>query len=281
MTFTIVIILSLIVVISLVFYIHRRKRRNMKKFQLLGLVYIKQIKKIISLVQAHRGLTTAWKNGDSSQHTKLVKLKQQISQETQKLVTSSVSENERFEAFSDHWQRLVKIDETISSSNSFEQHTKMIKNLAYMLEDTAEAHHLTASFVTEFINIGYIWRELIVAMESIGQSRAIGTGVATLQFCSSVDKIRLEFLIQSMTKVSDHTLQNLSYLSQEQNTHLKLIEKASKKINTLISVITKELLEEAEVSINNNSYFDLATHALAEIEEVFIHQIKQLNIALK
>jgi hypothetical protein len=88
-----------------------------------------------------------------------------------------------------------------------------------LLEDTAENAHLTADFLPELANIGYVWRELIIATESIGQSRAIGAAIAVQKSCSSVDKIKLNFLIQTMKNLTADTLKNLSYLPDESNSH--------------------------------------------------------------
>ena len=67
--------------IAALLYLQQIKAKDNKKAQQQGLDYISQIKKIITIVQQHRGLTAAWLNGDTKVTTQLVILKQLISKE--------------------------------------------------------------------------------------------------------------------------------------------------------------------------------------------------------
>jgi len=275
-----IIIVLVSVVIATIFVIKKEKLNRNKKAQQLGVEYIHQIKKIITSVQQHRGLTAGWLNGDTKVKTKLAVLKQSISQDIKKLAYTPVYQNERWAAFSDHWDRLLNLNSKSSITNSFDQHTMMIRNLAYLLEDTAENAYLTVDFLPKLTNIGYVWRELILATESIGQSRAIGVGIAVKHNCSSVDKIRLNFLIQTMAKTTAHTLQNLPCLSEQKTTHEELITEATDKMHKLMKVIEVQLINAEKININNSLYFDIATDAMTKMNDIFDHQLKQLQIVL-
>jgi len=270
----------IVLAITVIFAVQHKKKANHKKMQQRGLAHLGQIKKIITYVQQHRGLMAAWLNGDTSVEEQLKVLKQNITQESALLAATLVYKNERWIAFTDHWQRLIHVKSTPAVSSSFEQHTMMVRNLTYLLEDVAEKSHLTADYLTEFANIGYIWRELILATENIGQSRAIGTGVAAQKFCSSVDKIRLNFLIQTMTEVTEQTLQQLSYFPEEKSLHTELVQKATEKMNELTRVIAIELVNTQKITIDNQQYFQLATDTMVTMNNIFEHQVKQLNTAL-
>lgn len=274
-----VIIIGIAITVILVIVIVQaiRKANSVKEYKNEGINNIILLNSLINHIQEHRGLTIAWLNGDDSVKNKIECLKVNISEKKQQLSITLVHKNERYEAFSDHWQRLFKLDKSTSISNSFDQHTMMIRNLAYLLEDTAEQFHLTTNYINELDNIGYVWRELILAIESIGQCRAIGTGVATLKFCSSVDKIRLEFLIQRMTYLCEHTIQNLSYLEAEKANHSKLVKIATDSTNQLISTMSKELVNTEKVTIDNSEYFSLASMAMSKMSAIFEHQIKQVK----
>lgn len=260
-----------------IFFVNQLRQNKKRKIQQQGIVFIGQIKSLITLVQQHRGLMSAALNGDTKVSTKLSLLKQKISLLIKELEMTPVQANERWSAFADHWQRLLKLDNKPSAENSFEQHTMMIRNLAYLLEDTAEKAFLTADFVPAMPNIGYVWRELVLATENIGQSRALGTGVAVQSFCSSVDKVRLNFLTQTMTKVADHALQHLSYLPEERSIHQQLIASATNKMNQLIETISNDLVNASNITVDNGVYFELATDTMKEMNDIFDHQVKQLH----
>lgn len=276
-----IIITCLVVfIIAGIFFIKQKKRSNKKRIQQQGIIYIGEIKNLITFVQQHRGLMSAWLSGDTSVQTKLVQLKQKISQIHKGLATSPVSKNERLTGFNDHWQRLLQLNNKPSVANSFEQHTMMIRNLAYLLEDTAEISYLTADHLDVLPNIGFVWRELVLATESIGQSRALGTGVAAQQFCSSVDKIRLNFLTQTMADTTKNTLQQLSSLPHEQSTHKVLVATATNQMHQLINTISDELVNAKKVLVDSSDYFDLATNTMQQMNAIFDHQMKQLQTSL-
>ena len=276
----IIIIVLVAIIVLATFFIKKSKADKNEKRQHQGLDCIKKIKKIITLVQQHRGLNSAWLNGDTKLNSQLATLEQLVSQEINALALSAVSINERWIGFVDHWGRFIHSDKKSSVTNSFEQHTLMIRNLAYLLEDTAENAHLTADFLPELANIGYVWRELIIATESIGQSRAIGAAIAVQKNCSSVDKIKLNFLIQTMKNLTADTLKNLSYLPDESNSHRELVKKATEKINQLIDVVTLELVDSTSITIESSHYFELATDSILKMNDIFDHQVKQVRTVL-
>lgn len=275
-----IIITSIIFAISLMLVVSYKKSKNSKYTQKNGLSYIQDIKIIITLVQQHRGLSAALLNGDSSAQNKLALLREKVSTQKKLLNEPLFIKNERWGAFLDHWERLIQQNSNTSVANSFEQHTMMIRNLAYLLEDTAEMSYLTADFLPKFKKIGYVWRELVLATESIGQSRALGTGITTKKLCSNVEKVRLNFLIKTMKNTTEHTLQQLSFLPEEQQTHRNLVNNATESILQLITMIEYELIQAEKITIESTSYFNLATDTIEKMNAIFDNQIKQLHQTL-
>ncbi|WP_426360336.1 hypothetical protein ACPUVO_09025 [Pseudocolwellia sp. HL-MZ19] len=259
------------------FAIRKIKKNKVKASQLTGINYITQLKPLISLVQQHRGLTSAWLNGDESVKAKRNSLQKDIKQVIHLLNTTDLKMNERWMSFSDHWERMLEFRIKPSVSNSFDQHCSLIKNLSYLLEDTSEAYFLTSEHHNGFPNIGYAWRELVVLTENIGQARAIGTGVSVQKHCSSVDKIRLNFLAENMKNISADTLDGLHYLPDEIEKHNSYIKTAKSKIKALTLVIEKDLVNTVEITLKNQDYFAMATTTITAFDDIFYHQVEQLK----
>lgn len=263
--------------VFIVAMIKRSKNNKIRNIQLEGIHYITELKPLISLVQQHRGLTNAWLNGDNEALPKLSKLKNEIKIKMDKLSHSELSTNERWISFNDHWHRIINYQNKALLVNSFEQHCLLIKNLSYLLEDTSETYLLTAEYCSELPNIGYTWRELVLSAENIGQARAIGTSVCVQKYCSSVDKIRLNYLSENINKMTNSTLYKLHYLPEEVNKHDDKINIAVLKMDELIHVITKELVNCEIITLDHQSYFDLATSTIAAFDDIFNHQVEQIK----
>ncbi|WP_298942194.1 nitrate- and nitrite sensing domain-containing protein [uncultured Psychromonas sp.] len=271
-----IIILLLIILFSV--WLHHYKTKQQKALCVQGLDNISHIKLLISAIQTHRGLSSAFLNGDQSKQAMLTTIEQQVNNEIKYLEAQrTLDEKGRWGSFIDHWERLKQHDKARDADNSFKQHTQLIANLLYLLEDEAERGYLNAGSFPTLPNIGFVWRELVVTTEIIGQSRAIGTGVATSKTCSSVHKIRLSFLQQNMQKTINSTLPKLSSLERFTGEHKALLKVAKLKMEFLSSTIERELISADKISINQDEYFALATDSIKALDSIFNHQIEQIQ----
>jgi len=274
--FICLIVLMLIVLFFVA--LHHYKIKKQKALQVQGLMNISHIKRLISFIQNHRGLSSALLNGDSSKQIPLKSLEQQVDIEVSFLKDqAAIQATSRWSGFIDHWGRLTKQNSERDSENSFKQHTQLISNLLYLLEDEAERSHLNAACLAELQTIGYVWRELVVTTETIGQSRAIGTGVATSKVCSSVHKIRLSFLQQHIKVTMNETLSKLSSLDAFSKKHSELLNIAKSKMEFFSNTIENELINANPITINQDEYFALATDSIKALDDIFDHQMQQIE----
>lgn len=251
----------------------KTKKSDVHTHQLTGIELVEHVKNLIGLLQKHRGLSAAWCQGDSKVVPELGQIKSEIKR-IMLALEPSISGSDRWGGFCDHWSRLAANKGDVTAENSFKQHTHMISNVLYLLEDVAEMHHLSSDFFPEYNNIGYVWRELLSITESVGQSRAVGTASVTAGVCSSVERIRLKFLRQHITQVSEKVLKNLTAPDKEMN---NLIEDGLRKTRFLTSAIVNEILDTDEITMSRNDYFELATDTMASLNKVFEYQLKQIK----
>ncbi|WP_435237547.1 hypothetical protein ACR30L_08305 [Psychromonas sp. PT13] len=271
-------IVLIVLILACVIFSHYYQLKRKVRLQKEGLTIILHVKALLGLIQAHRGVSSAWLNGDKSKHASLVVLEQQINEELDYLhQQKTIIENSRWDSFIDHWGRLIKYDAGCDIDNNFHQHTQLIVGLLYLLEDCAEFHCLNAIALPKLPAIGLVWRELVGATESIGQSRGIGAGVATRKRCSSVNKIRLSFLQQNIQKTTNQTLTKLSSLDEFTAKHVDLLNVAQLKMMALSDTIDKELIETDNITINQDVYFALATDCIKAIDNIFELQVQQIE----
>lgn len=269
-----------VILTLVVAFIHNNKVKKNKNLQLDGLNNIGSLKALISSVQKHRGLSSAKLNGDLAKTAELATIERTIHNVCADLTQTKVVSTNRWLSFQDHWSRLTTNYSELDPQNNFKQHTTMIANLLYLLEDEAESSHLSSMSLPNMPNVGYVWRELVASTETIGQSRAIGVGVATMGYCNSVDKIRLSFLEQHITKTSNDTLSKLSCLDGFRQQHKDLLTSAQNKMTILSLTIEDELIQKPTVNINPNEYFTLATSTISAIDDIFNNQLEQIKLAL-
>lgn len=249
------------------------KKKKLRALQLSGVDQVEKIKLLISLLQSHRGLSAAKCQQDSSVDKQLTALKNKIQQQSIHL-GHVIPNQERWLAFTDHWQRLGTDQGAKLAENNFKQHTHMIANVIYLLEDVAQYHALNINELPNFRHVSLLWGELVNVIECVGQSRAVGTGAVTAGRCNSVELIRLKFLIKHINELSFTVLKELK---QVVGVPKSLISDSYDSIEQLTTTISTKIIDCDTIDITRVEYFDLATKVMEVLDQVFDHQVKQLK----
>jgi hypothetical protein len=272
------IIILLIFILAITYLKVILSKKDNLKIQRQGLLNIRSLKQLIYLIQQHRGMTAAYLNGEQEMLPKINGIRQRIQENINKSDLIVDKDNERWWGFIDHWQRLST--GCTSAENSFVQHTLLINNLLYLLEDEAEKGLLFSQFLPQFPQAGYVWREVIGSTEMIGQIRAIGVGVATKKICSSTDNIRLSFLQQQISGVIKTVLQQLYCLPQYLEEHNKLINITQNQTKIFLSTVDQAFLSADKITLDQQVYFEQASLVINSIDDVLEHQLTQITNSL-
>lgn len=270
--------LVLICSILMVSFFLISQKSKMIKTQSLGLLQIKGLKTLIVLIQKHRGMTSGIISGDNSLKPELAKVSGDIHREVNKLQQEQdLADNERWLGFLEHWEKLQSQALTLTPDNCFKQHTLLISNLLFLLEDKAEQQLLSATYTPNFSYVGVLWRELLHVSECIGQARALGTSVLASEQCTSVAKIRLTFLHQKIESISD-SVYHIMDVSGGSSKELPIqLDEAKRKVTEFIQLIKEELLTDGVSQVSAQSYFNTATSALDAYILIFDTQVELIS----
>ncbi|MCU4675779.1 nitrate- and nitrite sensing domain-containing protein [Catenovulum sp. 2E275] len=261
--------------------LHTAKKRRSQ--QVCGIEQILLLRNLISTIQKHRGLSVAYIRGDKSVLSEIKQLVNLCAQISHQLAQNGLIL--KFEGWAinlEHWQRLHQKIADLTPEQSIFQHTQLIGNLLYLLEDMAEHYQLTSATMHHFPNIGLLWRELLQVSEYIGQARALGTGVATAKSCTRVEKIKLGFLYQKIEEVSQFTYQNfVNNAKQTEQSSMNQLKAAHQKIADLCQTIKCQMIESEQISLDAKQYFALATETMNAVNQVFDLEINKIKADLK
>jgi len=204
---------SLLITIS-IYFLQTKQRNALKQQQITGFQVLTQLRRLLTSVQQHRGLSNGLLNGDLnlasrlSQHTALVNdIINCINQNYKTAVLDEKSQPlSRWQSITEHWPRLAQNTRKLTPENSLQQHNKLILNILYFIDDISEQHQIYKIADMQGESMHHDWLELLFTAESIGQIRAIGTGVAAGKECTSVERIRLNYLCHSLQQSLDDGL---------------------------------------------------------------------------
>lgn len=260
----VVMITTAVLIIVLLISLTIRDRRISKNRFIEGLIWLQKLRQILSLIQQHRGLSNGYVCGDHNLATRIHPLQSKINLQAMTLSKHGpwISQNPDWEAIQEHWQRLSTGFDKLNSSNNLAQHSKLISSILYLIDDCAEQHQLYEVKDQDQRSIRYLWQDLLVTAENVGQARAIGTGVAATGHCTSVNRIRLSYLHQA--------IENVSQQNQDIN---------NAALKELLDLLSQKIIVD-NPSINANDYFDAATLALEEVLVRFDETLAELKLVI-
>ena len=257
--FSLLFILLPLIFITFIFYCLHRRRVIVGRLVDQGLNYVRVMRILLTHVQQHRGLTTGFLNGNQDAKAEIQALQHKIRKEIVEVNNLGVwvQANEKWRSILDHWSRLSSHYASGEAMNNLKQHNQLIANILYFIENIADAHHLDSKAPAAF---AHQWRSLLFIAESIGQARALGTGVVAKGECSSVLRIQLNHL---RNKIASHTGE---YLSPQ----------ACAEIEQLLHCIETDVVID-QPTISPKAYFQLATRSLERVMEQFDQYIDGLR----
>ncbi len=236
-----------------------RKKRQATLLFTQGIEYIKLLRGLLTFVQQHRGLTTGFINGNFGAKPEIENIALKIKRVMIELDQAGdwIRGNVKWSSLVDHWTRLGLSYLQGDADNNFKQHNILIANLLYLIDDVADAHHLS-KITGDAMDTD--WRYLLSIAEYIGQARALGTGVAAKGECSSVLRIQLNHLRNKIASSVDSSWP----------------DKSRVEIQQLLRCIETELIIERP-SIQAVDYFTLASRCIEHVLDQFDRQIDRLQ----
>jgi nitrate/nitrite sensing protein len=235
-----------------------RKKQRLKR-QAIGLSWLQSLRRLLSHIQQHRGLSNGFLNGGKDLLKDIHPLQRKISVDIGNIacIDAWIESNERWQSITQHWARLAGGFERNSAENNLTQHNNLIQSVLYLIDDMAQFHDLLLLKDEHNRPFHLSWRELLSAAEFIGQARAIGTGVAAAGSCDSISRIRLNYLCQ---KINENTTRVWHDLAPQESQRLS--------VDKLIACIDEQVVHE-RVGIQAADFFDVASQALDSLHEQY------------
>ncbi|SEF58253.1 nitrate- and nitrite sensing domain-containing protein [Vibrio hangzhouensis] len=257
------IVVMLFVALGVVVIVWKRGSALSKsqKVRQSGLAHLTTLRQLLAAIQQHRGITNGVLCGDDKLQSRLPALQSDINNHLQTLarLDDGVRNTNSWRSVEENWPRVrVQFKKWSAEQNLF-SHNQLLASLLESVEECAQHYRLTELPQKEGESIALLWNDLLRVAECVGQARALGTGVAAKAACSSVERIRLKYLHQSIHRFV--TVQNHS----DYPTVKRLLGTIENKVLVLVP------------SVAAVDYFDDATAALDEVFRVFDERVTALS----
>ncbi|MES0371623.1 MAG: diguanylate cyclase [Mariprofundaceae bacterium] len=264
---------------------------NKTELEKVGLEYISSLSGFLELLAQHRGITNAYLSGDRSFEQTII-LKRVEMDRRAKLSNAVVQKFRKEIGFEKEWQIILQTwaalrdnSMLISSSESWDRHTKLI---ARIIELNRKAYFKSNLFLDNedasrhLIEVTF--DHLPLKIEFIGQMRGKGSGFIIDRKISKQEGLVLTTYIANIKTHQEAIVDHVNYsLSSEKTTEVAfnkpLIEENLLTVSYLNLV--KNLLVNPSINITPADYFDLGTQSISANYELMKSIISHLDSNLQ
>ncbi len=266
--------ISIASVLLLVLAVRWRRQQRLQHRQLrLGLIHLSRLQQLIMLCQQHRGTSNAVVNGDQSLRPQLMNLQQQIDSFINDRQNQVLERFPQWQSFIDHWPRLKQsvLDSNQKAFLLVRQHNVMIDVQLSLIDDVSRYYRLHLLMLDNMTRVSEVCLDTLRVAETIGQMRAIGSGICSRGRVDGADAIALEFLHRSVQGRTEELLRELQSIKNPQlrevlNNQLPLIRD---HISHLLQLVEQEVLSKKITQLDATKYFSVATRPISAVLDSF------------
>lgn len=255
---------AILVLIAIAAWLLRRRSRLHGSHAGSAQIAIEMCKIMLSLmshIQQHRGMSTAWLAGDKSFERRMSAKRAEIEPLMAQLQRAAEQENKHnYPCFTPNditlwrhrWGILVNELSGYPVERSIASHSNLIATLLNWLDAIGEARvELPMGTLLPTGAVRNFAHRLPHLTECLGQARATGSGVAAKGTCPAVARVRLMFLVSRAESLIDQAC-----AVDKQG------EAAALKVKTLVQMIRTQILGGPQISVSAETYFAEATSAI-------------------
>ena len=269
-----------LLVLSFMLISNINKEINFFENERSGLAYIKNVRPLIAEVQQHRGMAAAYLNGDRSFESR-IKAKRKdadaaltLLNNTDQELGATLATGGMVDNIRGQWDSIKKNSMQMETGAAIGAHSKLVSDLQSLLMHLADKSEITLdpSLDTYYLGDALV-NKLPLLAEAMGQSRAVGSGVAAKGELGQKQAVRLSVLVDRIQANNSNLtagMKSAMEFNPEVATLLKkFIDENTSAIHNIENLIKNELLNKDDISISSGAVFDNATKAIDHAFKLF------------
>jgi hypothetical protein len=245
--------------------IQRTQRRKQQRW---GVLWLRQLRELLELFPQHRGMANALLKGDESFRPALEKLQRQVDSRLQSMhqlldEPGAGCKPSALQPIEQQWQTLRDQLFTLPAKKSFAMHTRLIESvIERMQDDSIELEALACNNESLRMLLIMLTRELPQVVESMGQARGIGTGVAAQRVSNVANRVNLKFLHEKTSSIIDHKLVPAHAVISHYQGMEEVIDRAVSSAREFLDLLDRELIACAKPTVAPDQFYQQGTKAI-------------------
>ncbi len=238
-----------------------------------GAAYLHPTLNLLQHLQQHRGAANTYLSGDESFKAAMLEKQALIAEDiaaidaVETLYGTDLESVRPWQEIKDDWQNLLDQMSTLTSAESFDQHTEMISKILKFRVYIADKSYLSLDPNTDvyFLMVSTV-KSYPQTTEMLGQIRAIGSGSLVDGALSTTELVNLEVLSRladaNSAQASYDVRQALDYSPALRGRLEELTLSAETEENAFQDLLQKEAFKKSNISLTSKDLFDAASKAI-------------------
>ena len=259
----------LIAVIAMIAVIGNMNQQRKRRRQALWAAnWLLQLRVLLEMFPKHRGMANALLKGDESFKPLLKKLQQEVDAQLQRMQQLAKECGGLRAAhlpapIEQQWLAIRQEVFNLPARKSFEMHTRLIAMVIERLEDDSLGlDALAHNFGQLRPLLAVLTRELPHIVESIGQARGIGTGVAAQRAGTVANRVNLKYLHGKTSDIISYKLVAVRNVISGYQGMDAVIDGAIASAKSFLDLLQRELIENATPNIAPEQFYQQGTAAI-------------------
>ncbi len=265
------------------------ERRDFTRKEQVGIEYIDHVRKILQILQQHRGASVSVLGGNPSFQNLMLEKRQQVNDAFSALLDHDARTASRLgvegqaQRSFERWKKLTDSISSFTSEKARLEQTEQIDKLMSLINDVADNSNLTADpYLDSYYMMDMSVHHLMNAAEYLGQTRALASRIANTGLLGE-DLINLSEIRGNANSSYQYMQKSIDAINKSNPQIGKSIESnaelASKKIDVVLAMAIT-LMKSEPHQLTPAGIFETATSAIDNIYALYDITSPTLNTLL-
>jgi len=253
-----------------------------------GLDYIRVAREPVEYMQQHRGIMAAVLGGNTGARTQAQEIRTRVDRAMAALSEADVRMGGALDTGNNvaqiqgAWNEIKANAESMTPADSLRRHTDLIASVTTLISRVADASEITLDPHLDSYYLGdALVNRLLNLGETMGQARALGSGVAAAGQLGQEQHVRLAVLANNMRAYNTDLNSGLeAAFGTNPNLASRLnryVETNARAVNEFSDIIHDRLLNAETINVSAPQVFDAATRSIDQTYALYDAVVPELN----
>ena len=256
-----------------------------------GLAYLKITRLPIEHIQQHRGMTSAYLNGNQGFRDRILQKRHDVDQHlaslqaTDEELGGTLATAGRLQEILSQWETIKDNSLNATSADSLKAHNALVARLIDLMSHVADTSEITLSPALDSYYLGNaLAHRLPNLTENMGLARALGSSAAATNIFTQSTYTQLAVFTENIHN-SNHNLRKGLAAAFDDNPQLgktlsRQVKANDEAITQLATLLRRDLLDADPITISSDAVFSTATQAITKTYALFDAIVPQLDALL-